>query len=147
MMLNNNSSTTLMVQGSAASVLAPFVYDSISVAIPFFVVALLLIILDLWLGIGAAIVRHEQILFTVAVRKTLSKVCEYICWVMLAATISIAFACDYVRYSIMAFVLILESVSLLRNLKTVRRMQIKAPLLALLYWGVNSDFYELIKDD
>lgn len=141
-MLNNNSSTTLMVQGSAASVLAPFVCDSISVAIPFFIVALLLITLDLWLGIGAAIVRQEQILFTVAVRKTLSKVCEYICWVMLSATISVAFECESIRYSIMGFVLILESASLLRNLKTVRRVHIKAPLLALLDWGVKCETKE-----
>ncbi len=142
-MINDNSTTTLVIQGSTSSVLAPFVAESISVAIPFFIIATILIIFDLYIGIGAASARKERISVTKAIRRTLSKVCEYTCWVMLSATISIAYHSEWLRLGIMGGVLIIEFYSICRNYTTIKRVAIKAPIFKIISTKIGLDLSEV----
>ncbi len=141
--MNDNSTTTLMVQGSTTTVLAPFVAESIGVAIPFFIIAALLILFDLYIGIGAAIVREEKIEVTQAIRRTLSKICEYTCWVMLSATISIAYHSEWLRLAIMAGVLILEFYSIYRNYTTMKRVIIDIPIFKIIGSRIGVDLSDV----
>lgn len=56
-----------------------------------FLAAFVLIIADLRFGIAAARKRGEAIRFQRAVRRTVNKLADYICWILLAATIGQAF--------------------------------------------------------
>jgi hypothetical protein len=57
----------------------------------FALLGLVLIIADLWFGIGAAKKNGKNIRFSRAGRRTINKIIDYTCWVLLAAAINKAF--------------------------------------------------------
>jgi len=75
-----------IISAMAASFLAPFV-EIIGAMKWFFVLAPILILCDLWFGIQAAKKRGEKIKKSRAIRRTINKVVDYLCWIFLAATI------------------------------------------------------------
>lgn len=74
-----------IISAMAASFLAPFV-EIIGAMKWFFVLAPILILCDLWFGIQAAKKRGEKIKKSRAIRRTINKVVDYLCWIFLAAT-------------------------------------------------------------
>lgn len=74
-----------IISAMAASFLAPFV-EIIGAMRWFFMLAPILIICDLWFGIQAAKKRGEKIKKSRAIRRTINKVVDYLCWIFLAAT-------------------------------------------------------------
>lgn len=72
-----------LISGVTASVLSPFVdgWESLMV---WMVVAFTLILADLRFGIMAARKRREAIRGSRAVRRTINKMVDYICWVSIA---------------------------------------------------------------
>ena len=72
-----------IVSGVTASALAPFIEGWQSLAV-WFIVALCLIVGDLRFGIMASRKRGEKIRGSRAVRRTINKLVDYICWVSIA---------------------------------------------------------------
>ena len=74
----------------SAAVLTPLVEGSEGIVI-WLIVALALIFGDLWFGIKASIKRGEKIRSSRAVRRTINKMVDYICWVSIAWVLGASF--------------------------------------------------------
>ena len=61
----------------------------------FMLLAVILIIADLRFGIAAAKKRGEQIRFSRAGRRTINKIVDYLCWILLAGAIGKAFGLPF----------------------------------------------------
>ena len=61
----------------------------------FMLLALILIIVDLRFGIAAARKRGEKIRFSRAGRRTINKMVDYLCWILLAGAIGKAFGIPF----------------------------------------------------
>lgn len=61
----------------------------------FMLLALILILVDLRFGIAAARHRGEKIRFSRAGRRTLNKMVDYLCWILLAGAIGKAFGVPF----------------------------------------------------
>lgn len=72
-----------VLSGTTATLLAPFV-DGWQDVLIWFIVAAVLIIADLRFGIEAARKRGETIRHSRAVRRTVNKMVDYICWICIA---------------------------------------------------------------
>ncbi len=72
-----------VITGTTASVLAPLADGFGSMAV-WLLVAFVLILVDLRFGIAAAKVRGEKIRKSRAVRRTVNKMVDYICWISIA---------------------------------------------------------------
>jgi hypothetical protein len=56
------------------------------------ILGIILIILDLRFGLKKARMRHEEVRFSRAWRRTINKIVDYTCWIMLSAAINQAVA-------------------------------------------------------
>ncbi len=72
-----------VISGTTASVLAPLV-DGFGSMTVWLLVAFVLILVDLRFGISAAKARGEKIRKSRAVRRTVNKMVDYICWISIA---------------------------------------------------------------
>lgn len=70
---------------------------------------------DLYFGIEAAKYRKEKVKFSSAARRTLSKVFEYLCWVILSATLATAFEATWLQYVVLGVVMGNELSSIVAN--------------------------------
>lgn len=61
----------------------------------FMLLAIILIFVDLRFGIAAAIKRGEKIRFPRAGRRTINKIVDYLCWILLAGAIGKAFGLPF----------------------------------------------------
>lgn len=61
----------------------------------FMLLAVILIIADLRFGVAAAKKRGEQIRFSRAGRRTINKIVDYLCWILLAGAIGKAFGLPF----------------------------------------------------
>lgn len=61
----------------------------------FMLLAIILIFVDLRFGIAAAIKRGEKIRFSRAGRRTINKIVDYLCWILLAGAIGKAFGLPF----------------------------------------------------
>ena len=120
-----SSSTQVAAQGSVSVVLAAFFSDSITKMIPFLILALIVILVDLKFGISAANKRGEKIRASRAMRRTIDKMISYFCWVLLAATASVAFGIPILEYIIMGTVISIECLSIVSNWLEIKGYRIK----------------------
>lgn len=72
-----------VISGTTAAILSPFV-DGWQELVVWLIVAVVLIIADLRFGIEAARKRGETIRNSRAVRRTINKFVDYICWISIA---------------------------------------------------------------
>jgi hypothetical protein len=72
-----------VIGGITAAVITPF-FDFYTELIPFLILAVVLIIGDLRFGVARARRSGETVRLSRAVRRTLNKLVDYICWVTLA---------------------------------------------------------------
>ena len=115
-MLNNDGNTAqVIVQGGTTAILVAFLYDTIRAMIPYLVVAVIIIGVDLYFGILAAQKRKETVRFSRALRRTFNKLCEYFCWVMLSATLAVSFNAQWLQYVILGIVMCNEMTSVFSN--------------------------------
>ena len=75
----------------------------------------IIILLDLLYGIKAAKFRGEKVRFSTAVRRTTSKIVGYICWLILASTLAIAFHKDWLEWAVLGLVYVNELASIVGN--------------------------------
>ena len=72
-----------VISGTTATLLSPFV-DGWQESVVWLIVAVVLIIADLRFGVEAAKKRGETIRHSRAVRRTVNKLVDYICWISIA---------------------------------------------------------------
>lgn len=85
---------------------------------PFMILMLPLILTDLKFGLKAAKFRGDRVTYSSAARRTLNKVVEYICWLILAVTLNQAFMVvseNLICLVIMGGVSVIEVLSAINN--------------------------------
>lgn len=116
MNLNNTPDTgAVVVTGGVSAAALVFLKTSLETMIPFLIVAAVLIAVDLYFGIKAARKRGELVRASTALRKTIGKSFEYICWVTLAASIGVAFEFKALEWVVLGLVMGNEVLSIAGN--------------------------------
>lgn len=111
----SNSAATTAAQGSVSVLALAFLHDAITLMTPFLIVAILLIIVDLVFGIAAARKRNEVVRFSRALRRTVNKIVEYVCWIILSASLAVAFNYQPLNWILLAVVIGNEMISVASN--------------------------------
>lgn len=105
----------VIVGSSVASTLLLFFGETATVMLPFFCVALVVILVDLIFGIRAAKARGEVIRISRALRRTLGKSAEYLCWCVLAASLAVATGISVLATAMVLVVIGIELISIAQN--------------------------------
>jgi len=119
-----NNTATVVVEGGVSATAIAFFSESMKEMIPWLIVAVPLILLDLQWGVKAARARGEAIRFSRAFRKSFGKIAEYICWSVLAATMSLAFGHKWIEWLVLGVVYINELSSILGNYLETRGLHL-----------------------
>lgn len=124
-----------IIGGFTATVLSPFV-EGWSQMLWFLILAVILILGDLRFGIAAAKVRGEKIRPSRAVRRSINKLVDYICWLSIATVVGINFGSVFglplLSVIIMAVVCIIELSSIIDNYLEYKGIKQKVNLLKLI---------------
>lgn len=124
-----------IIGGFTAAVLTPFV-EGWQRIIWFLILAIILILGDLRFGIAAAKKRGEHIRPSRAVRRSLNKLVDYICWLSIATVVGINFGSVFglplLSVIIMAVVCIIEMSSIVDNYLEYKGIKKKINVIKLL---------------
>lgn len=124
-----------IIGGMTAAVLSPFV-ESWQRIIWFLILAIILILGDLRFGIAAAKKRGEHIRPSRAVRRSLNKLVDYICWLSIATVVGVNFGSVFglptLSVIIMAVVCIIELSSIIDNYLEYKGIKKKINVIKLL---------------
>ena len=107
--------SAFIVEGSVSSVAIAFLQAAVLRMIPYAIPAVVLIALDLLYGIKAARFRGERARFSTAIRRTLTKSFGYICWIILASTLALAFNQEWLEWFVLGLVYANEFASIIGN--------------------------------
>lgn len=120
---SNSVFNTVATGGVAATALA-FLRSMLTNMMPYAIVAVPLIILDLLWGIRAARYREERVTFSRAFRRTMSKTFDYICWIVIASGIALAFEKKWLEFFILGLVIFNELTSIVGNYFETKGIQL-----------------------
>lgn len=107
--------SSLVVQGSAATVAIAFLQSAVLRMMPYAWVALPLVALDLVYGIRAARYRKERVRLSTALRRSTTKLFTYTCWLVLASSVAISFHKESLEWIILGVVFLNEFLSIIGN--------------------------------
>lgn len=113
--INDTSAAGILVEGGVATTAVIFLQQSVLNMIPFLFIAFILIFVDLIFGIKAAKKRKEKIRPSRALRRTVGKTVEYVCWVILSSTLSVAFNTPIIEWVILGIIMGNEVLSIITN--------------------------------
>lgn len=113
--MTQSDTTSVVVQGGAATMAVAFLQNALDIAFPFLVVAGVVIIVDLYFGVRAAAKRGEQVRVSRAIRRTIGKAVEYLSWVILGATLALAFEWPPLSKVVIGFAIAIELLSIVTN--------------------------------
>lgn len=119
-----NSVLNTAAQGGVAATALAFFHSTLTNMIPYVIVAMPLIALDLLWGIRAARHRKERVTFSRAFRRTMSKTFDYICWIVIASGIALAFETKWLEYTILGLVIFNEFTSIVANYFETKGVQV-----------------------
>ena len=118
-----------------ASVLSPFI-DGWQQMLWFLILAIILILGDLRFGIAAAKKRGERIRPSRAVRRSINKLVDYICWLSIATVVGLNFGTVFdiplLSVIIMAIVCLIELSSIIDNYLEYKGIKKKVNLIKLI---------------
>ena len=124
-----------IIAGFTASVLSPFI-EGWQQMLWFLILAIILILGDLRFGIAAAKKRGERIRPSRAVRRSINKLVDYICWLSIATVVGINFGTVFdiplLSVIIMAVVCIIELSSIVDNYLEYKGIKKKVNLIKLI---------------
>ena len=103
------------MQGSIATTVVVFLQTAVLRMIPYAIPAVFLIALDLFYGCRAAKHRREKVRISTAVRRTMTKFFTYVCWIILASTLALAFQHDWLEWAVLGLVYANELASIIGN--------------------------------
>lgn len=104
-----------IIQGSVSATAIVFFQTAILRMVPYAVPGLCLIALDLLFGIRAASFRGERVRFSTAIRRTMTKTFSYLCFIVLASTLAVAFGKDWLEWFVLGLVYANEFASIVGN--------------------------------
>lgn len=119
-----NNAASIIVEGGVTATALAFFSDSLMKMIPWLICAVPLIALDLIWGVKAAKYRGDKIKLSKGIRRTFGKVMEYICWVVLASTLSLAMKFVWVEWVVLGIVILNELSSIIGNYLETRGLEI-----------------------
>lgn len=126
MVLSDNvNAGELIVQGSVATTAVMFLQQAVLNMIPYLFIAAALILVDLYFGVKAAKKRGEKVRASRAFRRTMGKTMEYVCWVILASSLSVAFGTVIIEWVVLGVVMGNELLSVLTNFFELHGYKIK----------------------
>lgn len=105
----------VIIQGSTTATFVAFLQASILRMVPYAVPGLMLVVLDLIFGIRAAKARGERVRISTALRRTLTKTFSYLCFIILASTLAIAFEKEWIEVVVLGMVYANEFASIIGN--------------------------------
>lgn len=105
----------VLAQGGVTAAAIAFFHDAILNMVPYLLVAGVLIIIDLYFGVKAALHRGDSVRLSRAIRRTVSKCVEYLCWCTLASTLTVAFSLPVIEWVILGLVMGNEVISIITN--------------------------------
>lgn len=124
-----------IIGGFTAAILSPFV-EGWQQMLWFLILAVILILGDLRFGIAAAKKRDEKIRPSRAVRRSLNKLVDYICWLSIATVVGVNFGSVFglplLSVIIMAVVCIIEMSSIIDNYLEYKGIKKKVNLIKLI---------------
>lgn len=124
-----------IIGGFTAAVLSPFV-EGWQQMLWFLILAVILILGDLRFGIAAAKKRDEKIRPSRAVRRSLNKLVDYICWLSIATVVGVNFGSVFglplLSVIIMAVVCIIEMSSIIDNYLEYKGIKKKVNVIKLI---------------
>lgn len=124
-----------IIGGFTAAVLSPFI-EGWQQMLWFLILAVILILGDLRFGIAAAKKRDEKIRPSRAVRRSLNKLVDYICWLSIATVVGVNFGSVFglplLSVIIMAVVCIIEMSSIVDNYLEYKGIKQKVNLIKLI---------------
>lgn len=124
-----------IIGGFTAAVLSPFI-EGWQQMLWFLILAIILILGDLRFGIAAAKKRGERIRPSRAVRRSINKLVDYICWLSIATVVGINFGTVFdiplLSVIIMAVVCIIEMSSIIDNYLEYKGIKKKVNLIKLI---------------
>lgn len=124
-----------IIGGFTAAVLSPFV-EGWQQMLWFLILAIILILGDLRFGIAAARKRGENIRPSRAVRRSLNKLVDYICWLSIATVVGVNFGSVFglplLSVIIMAVVCIIEMSSIVDNYLEYKGIKKKVNVIKLI---------------
>lgn len=137
-----------VIGGVTATVLSGFA-DFMEPLKWFLLLGLLLIIVDLRFGIEAAQYRKEKIRPSRAVRRTLNKVVDYLCWIFLAGalgeTFGVPFSIAFLPAIVMLVVYGIEINSCFANYFEARGKKVKVDVFK--YFAKKNDIIEIEEEE
>lgn len=124
-----------IIGGFTAAVLAPFI-EGWQQMLWFLILAVILIIGDLRFGIAASKKRGENIRPSRAVRRSLNKLVDYICWLSIATVVGVNFGSVFglplLSVIIMAVVCVIEMSSIIDNYLEYKGIKKKVNVIKLI---------------
>lgn len=107
--------STFIMTGSISATIVAFLQAAVLRMIPYAVPGLFLIVLDLIFGCKAAICRGEKVRLSTAIRRTMLKTFEYLCFIVLASTLALAFSKAWLEWVVLGLVYLNEFLSIIGN--------------------------------
>lgn len=121
-----------LIGGVTATVLTPFV-EGWPKLLPWLILAIVLLLVDLRFGIKAAEVRGESIRRSRAVRRSINKLVDYICWISIAwlfgLTFGQVFDIPIITYIVLTVIYRIEVQSIVDNYFEYKGLKIKFSVL------------------
>ena len=103
------------MQSSISATAVVFLQEAVLRMIPYSVPALFLIALDLLYGVRAAKYRGEKVRVSTAIRRSVTKCFSYVCWIIIASTLALAFKKDILEWVVLGVVYFNEMASIVGN--------------------------------
>lgn len=139
-----------LISGTTATVLAPFV-DGWEKLFTWLIVAIVLIIADLNFGIKAARKRGDTIRRSKAIRRSINKLVDYICWIAIAWVLGVQFSSPFniplLPVIVMCFVYGIELQSIIDNYLEYKGVKKRFSLLKFAFgWIKKPELADAIED-
>lgn len=112
---SDTSAMSTVAQGGVAVTAIAFLHTALMRIIPYAIIAVPLLVLDLIWGVRAARHRNEQVRFSRAFRRTMAKTFDYVAWLIISASVGLAFEAQWLEWLILGLVMGNEFISIIGN--------------------------------
>lgn len=112
---SDTSAMSTVAQGGVAVTAIAFLHTALMRIIPYAIIAVPLLVLDLIWGVRAARHRNEQVRFSRAFRLTMAKTFDYVAWLIISASVGLAFEAQWLEWLILGLVMGNEFISIIGN--------------------------------
>lgn len=115
--------SALIIEGTVSAALVTLLKTAVLRMIPYAIPAIVLLVLDLLYGVRSAKARGEKVRASTAIRRTTTKFFGYLCWLILATTLAIAFDKAFLEWGTLGLVYANEFLSIIGNYLETKGLQ------------------------